>query len=562
METRVRKKAVILTALSLVTLGSLAVLPHVVQAAGNGTTTKDLVIHKIENGDDTIHENNGNTRPSSLIGDYLPGAGFTIVDVSEKYYTYAISPAGIGKTPAQIYSDYFNLIKHESNAEIKARGTIVGTEKVDAATGKNADGIADGQVTFADLPTKTSSGKDAIYAVVETTRPKNTVTTIGAGEVGSNVIGTIPTLVAMPLNGTEPIINIYPKNEVGQLTKDFTNSNDAHVSLAQHISYDISLKLPRDLGERIAATGNLKYKSFTVNEMPGLGLIFGGYDEPTTLVNDGTKTQSLNDFLSQYDLTAVANPTTSLVGDGGSKASLTISPMTPSGDTTKWAELASKTLTFTVACWLDEAYFEAHPENILMDIKNKANYKVTEDNGFEVVPDEGEVKSITAKYKFQKNDANTGYPLTGATFSVGDGVTGNLRFKEIGTSGSGVYMVTASATGVDILSVGSDGTLTLLGLDPDLVYGLTEVTAPAGYRLLEPSIAFQPNQSDIYDSGTDLAVNGNKTDANHNIYNTPNNFLPSTGGRGFAIFGLVAVAGLGGAGVLYYLKRKNAQEAA
>ena len=61
---------------------------------------------------------------------------------------------------------------------------------------------------------------------------------------------------------------------------------------------------------------------------------------------------------------------------------------------------------------------------------------------------------------------------------------------------------------------------------------------------------------------TDLVVNKNDEDGNHNIYNTPENFLPSTGGRGFAIFSLVAVAGLGGAGVLYALKCKNAQDAA
>ena len=564
MWTKVRKKAVIMTAVSILTLGNLAVLSHVVQAA-DGTSTKDLVIHKIKNGDAPIHENDGTTRPDSLLGDYLPGAGFTIVDVSDNYYAYFASQSGSGMTPADVYSDYFNLIKHESNAEIMARGNVVGTEKVDAATGgeyANADGTADGKVTFTDLPTKTSGGKDAIYAVVETTRPKNTVTTNGAGEIGSNVIGTIPTLIAMPLNGTEPTINIYPKNEVGQLTKDFTNSNDAHVSLAQHISYDIALKLPRDLGERIAATGNLKYKSFTVNEIPGYGLIFGGYDLTTTLVNDGTKTQSLGDFLSEYGLTSNA-PTAALVGDGTTKAGLTISPAAPSSDTTGWAALASKTLTFTVDCWLDEAYFGAHPDKIFNDIENKANYKITEDNGFEVVPDEGDVKSVTAKYKFQKNDANTGHPLTGASFSVvTQGVTGNLKFKEIGTAGSGVYMVTASATGVDTLTVGSDGTLTLLGLDSDLFYELTEVSAPAGYRLLTSPIVFQPNDSDHYDFTTDLTVNGNDVDGNHNIYNTPENFLPSTGGRGFAIFSLVTVAGLGGAGVLYALKRKNAQDAA
>ena len=79
MWTKVRKKAVIMTAVSILTLGNLAVLSHVVQAA-DGTSTKDLVIHKIKNGDAPIHENDGNTRPDSLLGDYLIGAGFTIVE--------------------------------------------------------------------------------------------------------------------------------------------------------------------------------------------------------------------------------------------------------------------------------------------------------------------------------------------------------------------------------------------------------------------------------------------------------------------------------------------------
>lgn len=559
------KKMVVLSALSLLALSSLASLPYAVNAVGLPTIPdeKSLVIHKIENDNDTIYENDGENRPGTLTGDYLPGAGFTVVDVSNDYYAIAGQASNVGKTPKEIYDAYFATIKHESNPQIIARGTVVGTEKVDAATGTNADGTADGQVTFTDLPTK-NSGRDAIYVVVETTRPKNDVTTHEGLEVASKVIGTIPVLIAMPLNGTTDTINIYPKNEVGNLTKELTDAtNDSHVSLTQDIFYDIKLKLPRDLGTPLGS-GVPKYKSFTVNEIPGLGLVFAGYDPNVTLVNDGATDRTLADFLTYYGLTSVTDPTPTgpLVGDGNKKASLTVLPDSLNTGTKAWADLASKELTFTIKAGVNEAYFEANPDKILDQINNKANYKVTEDNGFEVVPDEDDVDTDTAKYKFQKNDANTGHPLTGAVFKVTLATNGATQyFKEIGT-GTGVYILTNAPEPhhVEALTVGSDGTLTLLGLDEDLSYNLIETAAPTGYSLLTSPIVFTPDHDDDDDFTADLAVNN--ADSFHNVYNIPSNILPSTGGRGFAIFGLVAVAGLGGASVLYYLKRKNAQEAA
>lgn len=553
------KKMVVLSALSLLALSSLASLPYAVNAVGLPTIPdeKSLVIHKIENDNDTIYENDGENRPGTLTGDYLPGAGFTVVDVSNDYYAIAGQASNVGKTPKEIYDAYFATIKHESNTQIRNRGTIFGSEVLDSA-----DGNEDGQISFSNLPTK-NNGRDAIYVVVETTRSANTVTTHEGTEVASKVIGTIPVLIAMPLNGASNTINIYPKNEVGRLTKDLTDvTNDSHVSVAQDIFYDIKLKLPRDLGTPLAP-GNPKYKSFTVNEIPGLGLVFAGYDPNVTMVNDGATDRTLADFLTYYGLKSVANPATgTLVGDGSTKASLTVSPDPLSTGTEAWADLASKELTFTIKAWVNEAYFEANPDKILDQINNKANYKITEDNGFEVVPDEDDVDTDTAKYKFQKNDANTGHPLTGAVFKVTLATNGATQyFKEIGT-GTGVYMLTNAPAPIYVeeLTVGSDGTLTLLGLDEDLSYNLNEITAPAGYSLLNSPIVFTPDHDDDDDFTTDLAVNN--ADNFHNVYNIPSNILPSTGGRGFAIFGLVAVAGLGGASVLYYLKRKNAQEAA
>ncbi len=553
MGTKMKKK-VVLSALSLLALSGLASLPYAVNAVGLPTipAEKSLVIHKIENGDDTIHENDGDNRPSSLTGAPLPGAGFTVVDVSDDYYAIAGQASNVGKTPKEIYDAYFATIKHENNDEILVRGTPFGSEVLDSA-----DGSEDGQISFSNLPTKNNS-RDAIYVVVETTRPANTVTTHEGTEVASKVIGTIPVLIAMPLNGASNTINIYPKNEVGRLTKDLTDAtNDSHVSVAQDIFYDIKLKLPRDLGTPLAS-GAPKYRSFTVNEIPGLGLVFAGYDPNVTLVNDGTTDRTLADFLTYYGLTSVTDPTPTgpLVGDGNKKASLTVSPDPLNTGTKAWVDLASKELTFTIKALVNEAYFEANPDKILDEITNKANYKVTEENGFEVVPDEDEVKTDTAKYKFQKNDANTGHPLTGAVFRVTLVSNGAIqKFKEIGI-GSGVYMLTSAPAGVEQLVVGSDGTLTLLGLDEDLSYNLIETTAPTGYSLLTSPIVFTPDHDDDDDFTTDLAVND--ADNFHNVYNIPSNILPSTGGRGFAIFGLVAVAGLGGASVLYYLKRKNA----
>lgn len=537
---------------SLVAMIGLFFLPKIANAA----TDIGLEIYKVTDASLPNYENNGYDKPAALANaQAMSGAKFTIIDVTSNYYdVFYPSKATSTTNPKDIYAEYVRIIQHESNAEVMARGVQVGSET-------NATDV-NGFTSVAQLPT-TSNGKDAIYVVLETTRPPAGHQANTGSEVATTVIGAIPTIVALPMfdqAGKElSTIKVYPKNEVGALTKTI-EKKDEHVQRGQKVEYTITLNLPNDLATELktgANAGKFKFASFAVNDIPGKGLTFQSFSKIT--VSSGVE-QSLADFEKDYDVTATATPNAPFAGDGVKKAILSIAPKSNQYQANaKWANLAGKVVQVEVICEVnDEATVDT-------SIANKANYKVSETNGYEVVPAEDEIESLTHKYVFQKNDSITGAALAGAKFTVS---ISNALVDFVKVS-DGVYKVaTSGATGiVTELEVANDGTLTLLGLDSDVTYTLVEVVAPTGYRLSLTPIDFSPTAHDknqtcgTFDVATDLPKGNNQTDGYHNIYNTPDTLLPSTGGTGMKMYLTVAVIGLSSAGVFMFMKQRMKRKA-
>lgn len=547
----------------LVSITTFAVSVMSLFAFSQQTKAETINIYKVENDSQPTYVNKGYEKPAELAGaNPLAGAGFSIYDLTKDFYETFLpnyQAAHAGATTPDGYNAYVEALRHESNGQIEARGggTAVATSGLTAAdTGlTTVNGLA--------RQSQTTSGlKNAIYAVVETTRPAASHNGASGTEKATKVIGSIPTIVSLPMyaaDGVTPLdtIDIYPKNEMGTLTKTI-QPVDNHVEKGQTIFYTITIKLPNDLAKQLTTgTTNInkfKYASFTVNEIPGVGLTF---KEFTVVQVGGNASQSLANFITSYNVTAPSPA--ELVGNGISKASLVIAPISATYSAgSKWEELAGQTLTFKVK---GEVNAQAQVDN---KIPNKANYKVTEANGYEAVPEEAEVFSLTHKYIFQKNDIATGQALIGAEFQVKIGSGSPISFIKVS---DGVYKIASpndsAGEKIQTLKVSSTGTLELQGLDSDVTYSLVEITAPTGYRLpVNPITTFKPAEHDSantcenFDDDDDLNLGGNKTDGFHNIYNTPDTILPNTGGAGFKAFLIVAISSLALAIALFITKKR------
>jgi LPXTG-motif cell wall-anchored protein len=529
------------TVLTALTLGSsIVALPNLVNAAGDGTTTKDLIVHKVANNGEINNENNGSVINDPWASQALAGAGFTVYDITADFYGKLSTLAGA--TTKEKYEAYVASLKHKSNTELANLGTVAKTEIVDGQTGETKDG----QVTFGDLPMK-SNGHDAIYVVVETTRPANTTN-------DTNVIGSISTVFSMPLNGNETQIHLYPKNEIGKPVKTVAPADENAATDQAAINYTLQINLPNDLGT-VLESGKPKFKSFTLIEKPGKFLSF---DALTTVEVDGTVYPTVAAFEAAYGLTSTPSRALPVNGSASEVYNLVFTPDSAAGTVGSWSDLGGKTIVFGAQGHIDVAGLTA--SNITNPIENDFTYSVTDDNGFTVTPDDDKEEVKLGSYQFAKTDSENGAYLAGAEFTVKQG-TKDIVFLEVSP---GVYTAVPAGTAgaVSTVTVDTTGKLSLLGLDADLEYSLTETKSPNGYFMLTDSIKFTPlvddNDSDV---SSDKTLNGNDTDGFYNIYNTPNNVLPSTGGTGFMIFSAVAVLGLGGAGVLYLMKRRNANQA-
>jgi fimbrial isopeptide formation D2 family protein/LPXTG-motif cell wall-anchored protein len=397
--------------------------------------------------------------------------------------------------------------------------------------------------------------RNAIYAILETTTPKK----------GSNeVISSVPTFVALPMYTKDDqgkytstqldVINIYPKNEFGNIVKTIDNPI---TQIGDEVTYKVTVKIPEDIN---------RMTSFTVKDEPGEGLTLTELEKiEVEDVASYNPAQLKNTFtVAETGGTPSIFPIIGETPEGGAsrKPGSTHQMVISQGDNaTAWKNLAGKTVTFTYKGFINEAVtFTADKD----DVKNTAKYLITNTGG-----DSNEmtstVDSDTLIYKFAKNDSQTGKYLANAKFNVSKGATfdGNKKIKFV-SLGNGIYRVAtqaeinSGASNVDT-QVQSDnrGYLELRGLD-DITYTIRETFAPADYRIDEEDHNFTPSkgkESDA-DQNNDLNLNSNATDGRHNIYNTPESVLPSTGGTGVKVLMFVAVAGMATSAGFWVMKKR------
>ncbi|SJZ39790.1 LPXTG-motif cell wall anchor domain-containing protein/fimbrial isopeptide formation D2 domain-containing protein [Pilibacter termitis] len=523
-------------------------------------------IHKVENASAPNYDNNGYEEPSGLdVSKPMAGAKFTVVDLTSDFYgsymqTYLDAHSGAKR--AEVYEAYVAMLKLENNTEIKARGSVVGSESGPTEP-------EHGVVTIPNIP-ETSGGKDAIYAVLETTPPPNNIS-VEEWETATMVVGSVPTIVALPMYGDDgttklETIKLYPKNEVGGIEKvlgDGTeNSPYKNVQIGKGIYYTIKFKVPNDVGTKLA-NGHYKYRIIDVVDIPGVGLTV---DRMTIEKIEGEKgtwigSQARDDNYADFDVLSFPELYSEpLIGNGRATAGFVFEynpDKVTSPSAIKWEDLAGATITVSVDGHIN------HEADVNESIKNKTRYSVWQDDDTVIVPGEDEVESFTQMYKFKKNDSVTGAPLAGATFkiSVLNEVGGEEELSFVEET-AGVYHVADSTeSGVPTLSVNENGELIIKGLDADVTYTITETNAPAGYRLDTTPIEFRPMTKEqlefqSYDRFGELSESGNYVDGFHNIYNVSETVLPTTGGKGFIVFTVASLSLLGISAVFFMMKRK------
>lgn len=169
--------------------------------------------------------------------------------------------------------------------------------------------------------------------------------------------------------------------------------------------------------------------------------------------------------------------------------------------------------------------------------------------------DSDTVDVYTGQIVLTKYNEDKTKTLAGAGFEVRKDNEGDaLKFSEVTTGVDGNYVYDPVAGTITEVKTGSDGTLTIAGLDLGH-YTFKEVTAPKGYHIA--------NSPDGIDAEAALSAQGTVTEtvkATTSLTNTKLSSLPSTGGIGTTIFTIGGCAIMIAAAALYFVNRRKSEE--
>lgn len=167
-----------------------------------------------------------------------------------------------------------------------------------------------------------------------------------------------------------------------------------------------------------------------------------------------------------------------------------------------------------------------------------------------------------------------------ATFKLTDASGAAVNVREATSGTKGVYVVDTTATSNEVTSdKAHNGVILIYGLDPDVIYTLTETATEVGYNLMNGTATITPT---VVEKGTANAIKvtvaeasgvsaGNvSADADHTIEltaaqvgkveNNQGSVLPSTGGSGTTMIYIIGVILLAGAGILLVTRRRMKAE--
>lgn len=476
--------------------------------------TVDVTIHKrvYESGQAPTQDIPNTGLEMNFGGTALDGAGFTIYDATDTYYT-------------ELGKDGGTVAKATAAAKSMTLGTPVKPEQSTASV----DGKPAGSTTFTGLPLKDANGpykgRYKIYLIIETTTP--TTPTI--------VKKSDPMLLGLPVTktveGQEEIntdIHLYPKNVSGKDAKTFVNVEDfdevtingekhRNVTTADTFNYQLTLSVPADIA---------KATSYVVKDRPTAGLV---YKTDTVVVEEGTNTLSAKENAddTDFDYTLVTTNT-----GGGFDIEFNMASTTVQ-------ELGGKTLTITYSMKLSDAIV---PDTL---VNNRATVEVSNTQTSDMTTE----KIFTGGYRFVKKDANTKAGLAGAKFVVSNKAKDKFaKFNsiEVGEEGDKETIYVFSGWGTEeadatTIESGTGGALAIKGL----LYGeyVLHETATPDTKYLLPTEGFPFTIGEGTFGTTDI----------HEVENVPRGFLPSTGGKGIYGF-LLAGAMMVGAAILWNRK--------
>ncbi|WP_270789514.1 SpaH/EbpB family LPXTG-anchored major pilin [Enterococcus diestrammenae] len=475
------------------------VIPFVIGGGSyaEGTAPKetvDVTIHKrvydTEPGDGYPKQNTG-LEMTDFGGAPLDGAGFTIYDATDTYYTELEG----GGTPESAKAAALGMVLSEATLVQEEHFT----DSVDEA----------GSTTFTGLLMKDTAGRYKIYLIVETTTP-TTPTIVKKSE---------PILLGLPVmktvEGQEKIntdIHLYPKNVSGKDAKTFVNVTDfakatingkehRNVTTADTFNYQLTLSVPADIA---------KATSYVVKDRPTDGLV---YDTGTVKVEVG-----------DTELASPANYTLVTTNTGGGFD--IVFNTDPESESNIIRTLGGKTLTITYSMKLSD---DIVPDTL---VNNHATVEVNGTQTSDMTTEE----IFTGGFRFVKKDAYTTEGLVGAEFVVSD--TNGSKFAEFAlVDGDYVFRswATTKTTATKITS-GAGGAFAIKGL----LYGkyvLHETATSDNTKYLLPTEGFPFTIGEGTFGTTDI----------HEVKNVPKGFLPSTGGKGIYGFLLVGAMMVGAA---------------
>lgn len=369
-----------------------------------------------------------------------------------------------------------------------------------------------GQITFTDLPKGT-------YEIVEN-KAKSTVD--AAEQLADSA--AVPMTITLPVYKAEggwfttgaDAVHVYPKNTADKPTiNKVVNENDKHdtVAYGDTKTFKITSTMPDGIAD---------YKVLTYSDQFSKGLSYQG--ELTVVLKKGESENGEEIPAENYDLKAPS--------DGTKEATIEVA----------FKEEYIKTLEAGDVITI--TYQASINEDAVMGDANENNAKVTYGHN----PDFKKVNEVekdpelhTGGAKFVKQDRTEQTKLSGAEFVVQN--SENKYLKQTVTDG----VITATSW-VDTkeeatkFTSNAKGTFEVKGLaygsadetaaEASSTYKLVEVTAPAGYALLQEPIEFTVNASSYQDTNT-ITVNNSKVT------------IPQTGGIGSAIvigLGLLAIS--------------------
>lgn len=504
-----------------------------VEAADEPTTANVTLNKLVWNSEDgempAEFINSGEVMTTEAIGNAEPlaGAGFTVYDVTAKFHELMATEKDEKAVMDQIQGD--SLVAAPSYAnEINGRAEII--------TGDN------GEANFADLPLMID-GKDAVYLFLETTRPHSPTITVSA----KPIVLAMPIYKVMTDDQGQPVledgklqykdelntdIQLYPKNETAEDTKEFVNVEDftevtingeaaANVTTGDVFNYRLTINVPANIGNKAEVT------SYEISDTPSAGLAYQGNLVVTGLTKD-------------TDYTVSEHTTT----DGDEGFTITFKTDAEGEFTDAVKALAGQPLVITYDM---ELTAEAIPD---VNHENKATIIVNNVPKTQITPP---IPVVMGGKVFQKIDGQTKDSLAGAKFKVKNNAG---EFGQFTLNAAGEYVFTQWGTEEDateVVSAETTGLIKIKGLlysdeeDSAITYTLVETEAPSDkYVVLKDEVDFTVAKNGYGEAENLVDI----------IANVPKGALPSTGGTGIFAFLAIGTALMLGA----YLWFKNSKK--